>query len=1173
MRALCKTLTRQRGCVLTPPSAQATGSPSLRRAVSGRGAYRLVSMASPEALVSAGVPAVPIWDDGVAADSIAQTPRNDHDDGFDQAEDNNGTSAPTHLYGPQAIPLPSVEEGRSQYNGNTWGDVVLVSPPHTGHLPFLNMSVQNNEFAWQAVEEADNAAQRHLHLGRFDQQHIRALSLRENGMLICGEGAVPPDWTWKSTLCMEDGFNSHLDDNVHSYGRKPLITGIAGCENLLLSLMPSVSGGYVLAQEQVPENVEVMLCLHKSTWRDRIVLEEGMKLVIGSHETSSCTLDIMSITGEPRRPVELSTKIDNEVKQVRFGTSTEIDTGRIRQLTSSVNLSRNSRKSRGRGKSIDAKALIDEIPVSEFDEDLMSFAPIWADSETHDRASRMLMASRRNRNNRGGVKSSSKLPRSKLVLRYAIDGKHPRIINFAPPVEELQAQTRSSVSHQAHLKRGHILTVGGSDTCDIVLPGCPVKIVATITAFDNVFTLMCPHSLSDVFQRGAKLNKSQLLYARMTAVHLILTPGRPWGIYDGDAIAVTNRRIRDSSEHDCCTGVEIHVRIADPTEKRRLKLNKTNLAEIGVKQVPVTPLSINKSSWLQYAVVGNEPKAVVKQRGRQNIVELAIEVRAPVRVSSWDGSNVWRYGKVESFIFDGISNVTEATIGGSRQMTLSINDAQMSRCHATIFKRGGKKTAFLMEASRSAGRKTVLQMIASSSPPGLGSAATPPHLLLAGEVFRVGASEFRVIGFTKDGDRVIGRPSNRSGDRGTIRSTRIQIPRVKSTGAQGTPDEEESAYDSDNSSKGSTRDSRRGISARFNGNILKLSPRAETQSGDDDGNPAADGETLGDASQDVDGQYWPNDEEEDEDDEDETRAEKERQSVRRNEERLMEERLAQIETLQFQELQSEGDEHMLQKIETPGSIPLVRHFPNQIDPSNHINIVSSYRDEEDGAEVHITNNVDKSFGLARVDEYNDVLNAFGLDSDTRAITFPDLDSFMIIQCIKGPLQRRIFLVDKNECTIGRSPSCSISVPNDPLISPLHCRIVYNSVEEHWRLIDCCSRMGTFLRTAAGDDGIFLQPGQRFLIGKSQLRILGRPRQHTSRTYGIRKQIRSVATAAMRRGSYTQITRASHSGDARDSHKAEPDSDDESDSKSYSDHQGATMIQDASAPTGCGCIVS
>ncbi len=221
----------------------------------------------------------------------------------------------------------------------------------------------------------------------------------------------------------------------------------------------------------------------------------------------------------------------------------------------------------------------------------------------------------------------------------------------------------------------------------------------------------------------------------------------------------------------------------------------------------------------------------------------------------------------------------------------------------------------------------------------------------------------------------------------------------------------------------------------------------------------------------------------------------------------------------MQQLQETNEVRMRNMIDKRGSVALVRHTPNEDELDKRKKATKAFV-FEDNVEILISNNVDKSFGLARVDEYQDVLSAFGLDDDTRKITYPELQNFLVIQCIKGPLLRRLFLVKDGECTIGSSPQCTVEVGNDPLISPLHCRIVFNPVERHWRLIDTQSRTGTYLRITAEDAPALLQPGQRFLLGNSQLRVLAKLREtrqsRASMTAAaMRRQIRSVKVAVKR----------------------------------------------------------
>jgi len=1017
--------------------------------------------------------------------------------------------------GVEAVHAGEIDEVRKAYDGHVKGDVTLVAPElepgfnlGTAFLGVDRGMASQGEFVWKSLSQEEIVGKL-ARRGRFEGRGVRSFELRENGMLVCGPQFVPPDLAWRGDRSMDDVLNGHLLGGAQSHGKHASCFAIEGCQDMCLSLLPSVSGGYVLTQENTPKELSVCLCLNKSLWRDRLILEEGMELEIGSLEDSKCYIHVMSVQSATRntsiemssaqqvkkkpnvsKEEEKATSSDDEEpdaepnakklakekekqKHVHFGTSEQLWSGKVISLEQPDPVSL-YQMAGGQNTAIMSKLLNEALSAS--DEDVMATVPIWSTTSDHERASLELKKKtfssnfddKESRNKGKGDEKMQQVDRSKIVFRVAVGEDRSQVYEFSPPIDR-QRKGKSNKRKSVRRQRKQTFTIGGASSCNIVIPDCPIKILASIVAFDGCFTLMTGSGLGSAFHRGQALSKTQRLYAQMTSIHLVLDPEQPWNIFDGDAIVLRDNAHGDE-EHskdgqDCCTGAEIYVRLCDPTERRRMKRNKIMLESVGQKQSPVVPLASNKTLWLQRATFATLPSSRKKNAGREELVDLACEVRAPIRISHWDGSTRWKYGETEAFRFEGITATADVSIGASPVVTLSIKDSKMSRHHASIFKKSGKKSkgGFLMEASISSGKKSILRLIGGSAPPGLGPAASPPHLLLAGEVFRVGATEFKVIGFTKvkASDTLASKVQGQATGRGSGRSA--------------------------GSGRASDAGQRPSVSRQ------KGSLRKKNSMGTDD---------FMEYMNEMD-----SDDDDDDDDEDLGR-------VTRLDTQDLAEKLDQIESTQFQDLQTEGEESMKKKMETSGSIPLVRHLPNE-DDAPALNIVSSFYSEEDGSEIHITNNVDKTFGLARLDEYEDVLKAFGLDEDTRSLTFPDLSSFMIIQCVKGTLLRRIFLIDLNDCTIGSASQCSIMVPNDPLISLLHCRIVYNEIEGHWRLVDCQSRLGTFIRSTSEDDPTLLQPGQRFLIGHSQLRILGKSKQR--RTNSLRNGIRSLTNAVRSTG--------------------------------------------------------
>mmetsp|Transcript_20467 Transcript_20467/g.38060 ORF Transcript_20467/g.38060 Transcript_20467/m.38060 type:complete len:1116 (-) Transcript_20467:168-3515(-) len=928
--------------------------------------------------------------------------------------------------GPRVEQLPSLDYARLRYSGSCSGSITIRTraPPDT--MPFSYWTGSE----WVVSKES---ASRHGggKNGLPNHRAQKRLELGEEGFIISGPGYQPPEYLWNPNLEMEDELRGHYSRSVSSYGKRPLIIGATELGVSAVSILPSTSGGYNLTQESMSEDESlnsVALCMNKSRWRDRMVLEEGMIFEFGE-----CFVRIMSISGRDRNQDLYSVngklrlrekdkkaskkKKKNAKKQVKFVESVVMETG---ETMASLAMEKNDNDSAW------------QKPPS---------SSLWV--ESNDKMGEMEVNAMEELNLKEGAnprlstgRQRSALflvpdDRPKLVLEYKLGSKaNKKVAEFQPalpdsvPLPEVGAPIQSKTSFSSALWPSRFkkkeatgktsFTIGGAATCDIVLPGCAVAVVATIVSFENVFTLICTHSLADTFHQGTRLSPAQDLFAVHTAVHLVLSPLQSFGLYDGDTIvfrgAPDSPRLKRSG---CCSGLELVVQLSDPSERQRIKDSKRHAESSGI----AWDVRSIREAWADrksrtLAAAANEVSSHIGLP--REVEDIAVEIRAPVRTGKWDGSMTWNFGETEAFSLQNL-NSNDITVGSSPLMTVSIKDPSLARCHARIFKKGSR--TFAIEAAMKDGKNPVLALAAASKPSGFISTSSPPHLLLPGEVFRVGATDFHVIGFEKLSE------GERAGLFRSLTTKRRSTEKVSSV-ETGSDFETESEI------------------------------------------------PLGNDFRDEDNRV-------------------------------------------FQDLVSNAASIMADVTESQTSTPLIFHRPQDVEEAMRTAAVSTFVSEDD-VKISVSNNVDRTFGLAQVADFQFVLSTFGLDAETRRITYPDLGSFLVIQAVKGPLQRRLFLINERECTIGSSPRCSITVENDPQISPIHCRIVYSAVEKHWHLIDAESRSGTLLRIAPDDNGVILQPGQRYLVGNTQMRVLARMRRkHESKRkstitgIGLRRQIKSV----------------------------------------------------------------
>lgn len=74
---------------------------------------------------------------------------------------------------------------------------------------------------------------------------------------------------------------------------------------------------------------------------------------------------------------------------------------------------------------------------------------------------------------------------------------------------------------------------------------------------------------------------------------------------------------------------------------------------------------------------------------------------------------------------------------------------------------------------------------------------------------------------------------------------------------------------------------------------------------------------------------------------------------------------------------------------------------------------------------------------------------------------------------------------KNEITIGRDPSCDLSLQDDTL-SQRHCKLSYQ--QKHWWAEDMASTNGTYLNNTLIDSPIILTDGDQLQLGHIKISI-------------------------------------------------------------------------------------
>jgi hypothetical protein len=1023
---------------------------------------------------------------------------------------------------PEAKRVANLEEARSEFSGACGALLALVSTRSFDAQPFREWSRESRE--WRNLH-----GERTLHVGllnsgagvatprRLDGRAVKFVELHDEGATLSGVQYVPPAFLWSPEVEMRDQLRGHLARHVRSHGRRPQLHAVEELEGAVVSILPSSSGGFMLTQEAVSKSQRpssLVLCLNKSPWRDRVVLSEGLELELGACDAGSkngCCLTVVSISGSDRNLDRYDSNGQQRLSASRPQSA----------RPSSARRAKSGGKGKGKGVRFSESVVMGEAdrfslssaPDPALLDNMAVRGPSWVAEESEDGAAAeaaAAAAAERPPPPTAGARKSRGRPT--LVLRYSVGGGASQTAEFSPALPDLQGLEAAAVSSSPYMggllgggglmagrksvnrRKNMLFTIGGDPACNVVLPGCSVRIVATVVAFENVFTLVCAHTQAESFALGRRLTTPQARFARETGVHIVLRPETSFGLYDGDTIvfrglepqqqsagqatateaaaaaaaaaAAGNASRQQHEHHDgCCSGLEMLVQLFDPTERFRAKENRTKAEALGLRW----DVDMTRKSWadrLRSAAPNTLSFRSLKLAGNMRELEdVVVEVRAPVRVSQWDGSYEWFYGRTEAFLLSAAASTEEVTVGSSPLCSLSVKDPKMGRFHASVFRT--QQAQVFLECSKASGKRSVLRLIAACTPPGLEAASAPPHLLLTGDVFRVGASEFRVLGFSKS--------SAPSADSSRVMRATLRLPRP----------------------------------------TAGLAPKEQQQQRQQQQQQQQQ-QPLVPTPLDL----VPTD---DHFDEDELNVEEPysgpRGPANANANAAANEVAAREEAAAMQQLQETNEARMRNMIDKRGSVALVRHTPNEDELAKRKKATKAFV-FEDNVEILISNNVDKSFGLARVDEYQDVLSAFGLDDDTRKITYPDLHDFLVIQCIKGPLLRRLFLVKDGECTIGSSPQCTVEVGNDPLISPLHCRIVFNPVERHWRLIDAQSRTGTYLRITAEDAPALLQPGQRFLLGNSQLRVLGKPRETRQSRASVtaaamRRQIRSVKVAVKR----------------------------------------------------------
>jgi pSer/pThr/pTyr-binding forkhead associated (FHA) protein len=91
-----------------------------------------------------------------------------------------------------------------------------------------------------------------------------------------------------------------------------------------------------------------------------------------------------------------------------------------------------------------------------------------------------------------------------------------------------------------------------------------------------------------------------------------------------------------------------------------------------------------------------------------------------------------------------------------------------------------------------------------------------------------------------------------------------------------------------------------------------------------------------------------------------------------------------------------------------------------------------------------------------------------------------------LEVMSGPEDGRRFALDQPAVTIGRLPSCDISLPLDPSVSRNHARLTHDN--NAWVVDDLGSRYGTEVDGAAVRPRTPLRDGAMLRVGETYLRF-------------------------------------------------------------------------------------
>lgn len=97
-----------------------------------------------------------------------------------------------------------------------------------------------------------------------------------------------------------------------------------------------------------------------------------------------------------------------------------------------------------------------------------------------------------------------------------------------------------------------------------------------------------------------------------------------------------------------------------------------------------------------------------------------------------------------------------------------------------------------------------------------------------------------------------------------------------------------------------------------------------------------------------------------------------------------------------------------------------------------------------------------------------------------------------LELVAGPMRGAWLDLDGSGGTIGNSANCTLSLPHDLTVAPLHAAITH--VDGAWYLSDVGSRDGTFLLLA--DRGAAVDIGDRLRVGRTELTLYVRPTRAT-----------------------------------------------------------------------------